>query len=272
VLSQPAAAPLISPLRRARLQRNWTLDETIEHLDADSPEPTGITVSMLSGWERGTSRTSLKHRKKLCRLFREPPEVLFAHQDGTGQWSPAVVEGDHDPTLGLSTPAVVVHTVDDLRAAMLDIVASAEQDLAVCGSRSRDLDYLSAIEQTLRARPRLVHWRVLCGPPRKRFLLDHLLQLLELRNPKDRTYGVQTLNIAMVELGAEPERGVVANEHRALVAVPSLSGDARNFDSAVLFTAPVQAGRVVEHVRQLYAASAKFETREALLTLPTPPR
>ncbi len=36
---------------------------------------------MVSGWELGRHTTSIAHRKTLCSIYGEPPEVLFAHQD-----------------------------------------------------------------------------------------------------------------------------------------------------------------------------------------------
>ena len=54
---------------------------------------------------------------------------------------------------------------------------------------------------------RLVHWRVLVGPPHRQVLKDHLIRLLDLRDPADRTYGMQTLHLGMVEDQIrEPER------------------------------------------------------------------
>ena len=65
----------------------------------------------------------------------------------------------------------------------------AREYLVVTGSRSRGLPYLQQIEEVLRERPRLVHYRVLFGPPHHRLLMDHLLRLLELRDPNSREQG-----------------------------------------------------------------------------------
>jgi hypothetical protein len=63
----------------------------------------------------------------------------------------------------------------------------------VTGSRSRDPTYLAAIETVLAERPSLVCYRVLFGQPHHQVLKDHLLELLRLRDPRDRSLGVKTL-------------------------------------------------------------------------------
>jgi len=71
-----------SPLRRARLARNWALDDVVMQIDLRRPAGvSGVTQSMVSGWELGRHTTSITHRKTLCAIYGEPPEVLFAHQD-----------------------------------------------------------------------------------------------------------------------------------------------------------------------------------------------
>jgi transcriptional regulator with XRE-family HTH domain len=72
----------VSALRRARLARNWTLEQAVEEIDLRTPGGhSGVTPSMLSGWELGRHTTSIGHRKTLCEMYGQPPDVLFAHQD-----------------------------------------------------------------------------------------------------------------------------------------------------------------------------------------------
>jgi hypothetical protein len=78
---------------------------------------------------------------------------------------------------------------------MTEVVHDARQYLAVVGSRSRDAVYLQAIETVLAERPELVHYWVLFGPPRHQVLKDHLLRLITIRDPHDRSLGVKTLHI-----------------------------------------------------------------------------
>jgi transcriptional regulator with XRE-family HTH domain len=71
-----------SPLRQARKARNWTLERLVEEIDLRTPGGhSGVTPSMVSGWELGRHTTSIGHRAMLCEIFGQRPDVLFAHQD-----------------------------------------------------------------------------------------------------------------------------------------------------------------------------------------------
>jgi hypothetical protein len=176
----------------------------------------------------------------LCEIYGEPPEILFAHQD-TGLRA------------GLSAVKVLAN-FSDLREAMLATVSGAHECLVAMGSRSRDSDYLTAIESVLTERPGLVHYRVLFGPPHHRALRDHLLRLLKLRDPEDRSLGIKTLHLGIVEdTVSAPERFFCASETMAAVPIPSLTS-AEAFDSGVALGS-VPARRLLDHGRQAYAAS-----------------
>jgi hypothetical protein len=140
---------------------------------------------MLSGWELGKHITGIRYRKMLADYYALPPEVRFAHQD-------------QQLTAASETPWLLVGH-HDLRGAMTEVVRDAGQYLAVVGARSRDATYLDAIEAVLAARPELVHYRVLFGPPRHQVLKDHLLRLVKIRDPHDRSLGLKTLHIGIVE-------------------------------------------------------------------------
>ena len=223
-----------SALRRARLARNWTLDEVVEEIDLRAPGGhSGVTASMLSGWELGRHTTSIGHRRTLCEIYGQPPEVLFAHQDGslrTASPGPRLLAGFRD-----------------LREAMVATVTSARYCLVAAGSRSRDSEYLAAIEAALVEWPGLVHYRVLFGPPQHRVLRDHLLRLLDLRDPRDRSLGWKTLHVGIVEdTVTMPERFFCASEQMAVAPIPSLtSADGR----------------------QAYAASRRVESAELIAAL-----
>ena len=102
-------------------------------------------------------------------------------------------------------------------------------------------------------------YRVLFGPPRHQVLKDHLARLVELRDPADRSLGVKTLHIGMVEdTDSSPERFFCASEQMAVVPIPSLTSH-EAFDSGVVF-GPAAAARLVDHGRQAYAAARRIET------------
>lgn len=151
---------------------------------------------------------------------------------------------------------------------MTAVVDGARRYLAISGSRSRDTTYLAAIESALATRPELVHYRVLFGPPRHAVLTDHLLRLLELRDPADRSLG-KTLHIGMVvDDPSTPERFFCASEISAVAPIPSLTS-AEAFDSGVLL-GPKVAERLIDHARQCYAAAQRIETVQAVRALPVP--
>jgi GntR family transcriptional regulator len=164
--------------------------------------------------------------------------------------------------------AHLVSTVEDLQAAMAGVVRGASECLVTTGSRSRDAAYLEVIEQVLRERPRLVHYRVLIGPPHHQVLKDHLLRLLEIRDPSSREYGVQTLCVGMVnDPVREPERFFVASERAAVVTLPSFN-TAGAFDSGLVLERSGDAQGLVQHGKALYAASQRLEDVDAVKQLP----
>lgn len=244
----------VSPLRRTRLARNWTLEDVVEEIDLRTQGGhSGVTPSMVSGWELGRHTTSIGHRKTLCEIYGLPPDVLFAHQDQ-----------------GLAAGAALrlVAGFPELQQAMLATVTGARQCLVALGSRSRDARYLEAIEEVLAQRPELVCYRVLFGPPRHQVLKDHLARLVEVRNPADRSLGVKTLHIGLVEnADGLPERFFCASEEMAVVPIPSLTSH-EAFDSGVIF-GPAAAARLVDHGRQAYAAARRIETLAEIRKLRT---
>ena len=191
------------------------------HGDRPAPEGLGRDRELVSAWELGKHRTSARYRAVLCEVFNLPTEALFADQDEDPQPSAAPVEAHKTGPATSRERVQMVSAVDQLRAALLDVVCQAEDLLTAVGSRSRDQSYLHAIEQALRDRPRLVHYRVLIGPPRRELLKEHLLRLLELRDPDSREHGFQTLHVGLIEdLVHQPEQFFVASERSAVVVIP----------------------------------------------------
>jgi GntR family transcriptional regulator len=162
----------------------------------------------------------------------------------------------------------LVTSVDELSAAMVAVVSEAEECLVSVGSRSRDPRYLEAIEESLRERPRLVHYRLLIGPPHRQVLKDHLLRLLKLRDPQSRDYGRQTLYMGMLDDPLrEPERFFVASERAAVVTLPSLT-TAGNFDTGLVLDHPRDAQGLVQHAKTLYGGTTRLEDLDAVQQLP----
>lgn len=260
---QRRPSPASSPLRQARRHRNWTLAQLVGEIDACSSEPTGVTESLASAWETGRIRTSIRYRAILCDIYRQPPEVLFAHQDEPVP----MLEFVGDQERRVPHELRLVTSPEGLLAEMSRVVEGAEDYLVVTGSRSRDPAYLAGIEQALQERPRLVHYRLLFGLPHHQVLKEHLLRLLALRDPDSRTEGKKTLYIGVVDdLHREPERFFCASEGRAVATLPSLT-TAGNFDCGVVLLDPQDAVGLVQHGKQLYPATRKLETPEAVQAL-----
>ncbi|MEV6777846.1 XRE family transcriptional regulator [Streptomyces syringium] len=233
-----------------------TLEEAADALNAI----TGLAAaaSLLSAFESGRRRTGTRNRAGLCQLYRERPEVLFAHQDGEAA---SVLE-----TSGTAVVVKVLTRWTDLIEAMVEVASGAREQLVVTGSRSREKAYLAAIETAVAQHPDLVHYRVLYGPPRHRGLSDHLVRLLELRDPAARRNGVKTLHIGVVDQPGVPERFFVASETAAVTPLPSFHG-AEGFDCGVLLGREAAVG-LVHHGREACASARPVETIEAVRALP----
>ena len=97
-------------------------------------------------------------------------------------------------------------------------------------------------------------------------LKEHLLALLRLRDPYDRSLGVKTLHLGMVEdIALAPERFFCASEQMAVVPIPSLTSH-EAFDSGVVLGAAPPPGCWIMDVRT-YAASRRVETVEDVTAL-----
>jgi transcriptional regulator with XRE-family HTH domain len=223
-------------------------------IDQLSDAPTGVTFSLVSSWERGTHRPGPRYASLLCRALQATPEELGLLDEDTAE------DG-----VG-STPLELVVSYVELQEAMADVIAGAEECLAVTGSRSRDERYLTRIEAVLQARPRLTHYRILYGPPRHQVLKDHLQRLLKLRDPADRSLGYKTLHIGMADGHRDPERFFVASERSAVVVIPSLTG-ATAYDTGLVMADPALARGLVQHAREAYMGAERIETPEAVAGL-----
>lgn len=249
--------PSDSALKRARMARNLTLDEAADELN----EITGgaTDASLLSAWESGRKRTGAKNRRGLCSLYGKRSELLFAHQDG--QLSASALEAS-----GTDVVVRLLTRYADLIEAMVDVAAGATEQLVVTGSRSREKTYMAAIESAVAQNPDLVHYRVLYGPPRHPQLTEHLVRLLELRDPSERRNGIKTLHVGLVEPHTAMERFFVASERAAVVPLPSFHG-AEGFDCGVLLSKEAAVG-LLQHGREACASARPVETIGAVRALP----
>jgi hypothetical protein len=160
----------------------------------------------------------------------------------------------------------LIRSNDDLVAALHDVVESAEYCLAAVGSRSRDPKYLEAIERQVE-RTGVTHYRVLCGPPHWSELKAHLVRLLEIK-AADPIGGNRRMFIGVVsDFSREPERFLCANEHKAVVVLPSLNGVER-YDTALNLKGVEFGMAYVRLAQELYAGSRPLETDADVAALP----
>jgi GntR family transcriptional regulator len=226
--------------------------------------------------ERITTRMPRPAEARALDLGPGTPVVLIARTAWTVEGRPVAVSDEVMAAdryeLLYEIPAGdrlrLVTTVEDLRAAMLHVVQEARECLVAVGSRSRDPIYLEAIEQALTERLRLVHYRLLIGPPHRQVLKDHLLRLLELRDPRSREQGFQTLYVGLLDDPLrEPERFFVASERAAVAVMPSFN-TIGNLDTGVVFDHPQAARGLLQHAKQLFAGTQRIEDVEAVRALP----
>ena len=173
-----------------------------------------------------------------------------------------------EPAPAPTSPHIkVLRTPGDILAEEIRITNEAKKTLATTGSRSRDPEYLDAIVRRLAAESTLVYYRVLMGSPYNQVLKDHLVRVLNLRDPKGRTHGYQTLFLGLFDDDLkESEKFICASERRALVVLPSLTSVGR-FDTALVYEAESDAQACVQFVQQLYQASKPIETTQQVSAL-----
>lgn len=161
----------------------------------------------------------------------------------------------------------LLRTSEELLQSNMRIVNNAEEVLYITGSRSRDKTYLDAIEQKLQASPGLVHYRVLFGPPHHESLRQHLLNLLKIRSPQDRTHGYKTIFLGLYDNSLKQfETFILGNEKEALVILPSLSGIGE-YNTAIVFTGIDDVKGFRNFVKQLYTAGETIELASKIETL-----
>jgi hypothetical protein len=178
--------------------------------------------------------------------FIPEPSALRAQAPSTRSSSPtgstgAVRQGAHLITSG-----------GELTAALVEVVANAQEQLVAVGSRSSEITYLQEIERAVQDKPRLVHYRILLGPPHSQVFKDHLLRLLALRPARVNGSSEQTLHISILnDLTRYPERFFVASEKSAVIILPSVNSP-MNFDTATIVCEPQYVHRLLQHGKALY--------------------
>lgn len=258
--------------RRASDRRKIGQPDTPEGVYALLTDQLGVQLERLT--EQVTSRMPQPSEASALDLGPGTPVVLIARtayaEDGKPVEACDVTMAADRQELEYEVPAGgstrLLTSGGALSKALLEVVHGARDILVAVGSRSRQPAYLNGIEQALQNCPDLVHYRVLMGPPHNQVFKDHLLRLLELRDPASQ-HGGKTLHIGMVDdLTEDPEVFFTASENAAVVTLPSLSTPG-NFDTAVFIGDTRYAQGLVQHARALYG-KRRLETVEAVNELP----
>ncbi len=209
-------------------------------------QSTGLALKTIRNIENTQGyRCRLVTVRVLAQFFSTEPRALILAENGTG----------------LQLLTNVQHIIE----ANIDIVQDAERILVCTGSRSRDENYLRTIETRLADVPSLIHYRLMAHPPFKKIFQDHLLRLLEIRDPSDRTQGYKTIHINLHDdLLKQPEFSLCASEKKALIVLPSAYG-MYEYNTALLIEDPEVATRFAHIAKALSQTGKKLETAQDLL-------
>src|SRR6202040_4348311 len=97
-------------------------------------------------------------------------------------------------TLEFSAPRLLT-TPEEIVKTKLGVVQGAGEFLCATGSRSRDNDYLDAIEQSVTKNPSLAYFRILFGTPMTPQMVRHLRRIIDIRNSTEESR--QTISIGI---------------------------------------------------------------------------
>lgn len=142
------------------------------------------------------------------------------------------------------------------------IVQNANEILLTTGSRSRDKNYLNAIEEKLSTNTSITYYRVLINEPHHDIFKKHLSKLFDYRDPKQRENGGQKLYLSLFkDTYSESEKFVCANEKEALIVLPSFTLVSR-YDTALVIEHQDGVDGVISYVKNLHIKSKEIKTRE----------
>jgi len=151
----------------------------------------------------------------------------------------------------------------------IEIVKNAEKILVATGSRTRDNQYMSCIEDILSTKKNLEYYRVLLGNPYHEKYKEHLAKCLEIRQPSNRESGNRSIFIGLYkDLKSESEKFICANEKEAMVILPSFDRLSK-FDSAIIFYDQNDVKSMIDYVKQLYLKSEDISNIKKIEQLKT---
>ena len=141
-----------------------------------------------------------------------------------------------DLTLEFSAPRLLT-TPDEILTTNLEIVRAASKFLCATGSRSRDSEYLDAIEQRVTENPSLAYFRILFGTPLTPQMVRHLRRMIGIRDGNEEPRQTISIGVYTSVRTYPSEATICLNERTALFVLPSIHG-AWRYDTAVVFEEP----------------------------------
>ena len=154
---------------------------------------------------------------------------------------------------------------DEMYLGRDSIVSSANEFLYVTGSRSKNPQYLEAIEKKLEERRDLRHVRILIGVPRYDIMVAHLRKVASLCAARPRKDGRRSFEVGYFNLGDRAaERFIVCSEKRLLISLPSFR-TALGYDTALIVDDPSVARRVGDLIATMaQAADVRCDSCDSL--------
>jgi transcriptional regulator with XRE-family HTH domain len=167
-------------------------------------------------------------------------------------------------TREFSSPRLVTTSEDILRT-NLEIVRTAGKFICATGSRSRDSEYLGAIEQVVATSPSLAYFRILFGTPATPQMMKHLRRIMEIRNAGEEPRQSISVGIYASVRTYPSEATICLNERMALFVLPSING-AWRYDTAVVFEDPAVIEGWRRWIEEMYRAGEPIETLADIAT------
>jgi hypothetical protein len=172
-----------------------------------------------------------------------------------------------EPSHPVRTTVSILRSYHDVQEKHFSIAKQARKFLICFGSRARDVQYLNAIEDSLKNYPSLTYSRILFHPPFHQVLQDHLLKVLKIRSPYDRSQGFQTLHLCLYkDFMRQPEINICMNESEANLVLPSMHIPGTYDTSMVLSDSQaIKAWQILAN--DLYRSGTPIESAEDVLKM-----
>jgi transcriptional regulator with XRE-family HTH domain len=163
-----------------------------------------------------------------------------------------------DLTLEFSAPRLLTNA-DEILTTNLEIVRSANKFLGATGSRSRDSEYLNAIEQRVTEDPSLAYFRILFGTPLTPQMARHLRRIIAIRDSNEEPRQTISVGVYASVRTYPSEATICLNERTALFVLPSIHG-AWRYDTAVVFEEPAVIEGWHRWIEEMYRAGKPIAT------------